>query len=197
MCNPTDTGANVVVAAVLKNLPVQKHAFIGLQLPLIKQTILNRHQAANAARSCCDCNPSDGEERLHRRKTISNGNWRLRFSKQSYLLVRIQKIPELYEECCACFFPMQKDSASFGNPLDLEQADQLLQDIETASPPNPSAKSPASFLFATESFWYTCQQSDPSLFQIMPDCELKAFQSESQRMQHRHGLNFMEALSKY
>ena len=56
---------------------------------------------------------------------------------------------ELYEECCACFFPMQKDSASFGNPLDLEQVDQLLQDIETASPPNPSAKSPASFLFAT------------------------------------------------
>ena len=28
---------------------------------------------------------------------------------------------ELYEECCACFFPMQKDSASFGNPWTLNK----------------------------------------------------------------------------
>ena len=121
MCNPTDTGANVVVAAVLKNLPVQKHAFIGLQLPLIKQTILNRHQAANAARSCCDCNPSDGEERLHRRKTISNGNWRLRFSKQSYLLVRVQKIQNCMKNAVHAFFQCRRTLLPLATPWTLNK----------------------------------------------------------------------------
>ena len=193
MCNPTDTGANVVVAAVLKNLPVQKHAFIGLQLPFIKQTILLEPPPSC---QCCSLLLRLQSFRWRRAPTSQKDNqlWELAIPFMTFVVIKIFKTKpfpclhtentELYEECCACFFPMQKDSASFGNPLDLEQVDQLLQDIETASPPNPSAKSPASFLFATESFWYICQDSDPSLFQIMPDCELKAFQSESHRMQH-------------
>lgn len=113
-----------------------------------KPSCLNRHQAANAVRSCCDCNPSDGEERLQK----DNQQWELRFPKRSYLLVCMPKIQNSMKNAVHAFFPMQKDSASFGNPLDLEQVDQLLQDIETASPPNPLAKSPASFLFEQSHF---------------------------------------------